>query len=116
RGAGAGARACERTHADIAVAPGGGHPAACGTALPAPPGILSSPEPGPPPAAAEDARRPGGVAFGGGRAAAGPGGVGRPALGRRVDAGVSRPGAGPGADSPHAHPADLSTGVSPAVG
>ena len=67
-------------------------------------------------AEAEDARSPGGLAGGGGRAPAGAGGVGRPALGRSLDAGVARPGPGPDAHGPAVSPADLSPGVSPAVG
>ena len=42
--------------------------------------------------------------------------IGRPALGRSLDAGVAQPAARPGAHGAHAHAADLPPGVPPAVG
>ena len=51
-----------------------------------------------------------------GGAPAGAGGVGRPALGRSLDAGVARPAPGPDAHGAAVHPADVSSGVSAALG
>src|SRR5712691_11583615 len=110
------ARHAGASAADVSLAPGGRCAALCRAALRAPAGALSCAAPDTPTAATEDAGSLGCLAAGGGGAAARLGSMGRPALGRPLDAGVPGPGARPGAHGADADPADVSPGVAPALG
>src|SRR5262249_47736423 len=110
------ARYARARAADVSLAPGGRCAALCRAALRTPAGALSCAAPDAPAAATKDPGSLGCLAAGGGRAAAYPGGMGRPALGGPFDAGVAELSARPGSYSADADAPDVSPGVAPALG
>ena len=100
----------------VSPGPGRGGAAAGGAALGAAArGTLCAAAPESAAPAAKDAGSLAGLAAGGSGAAAGAGGVGRPALGRSLDAGVPQPAHRPDSYGASAYAAHLSSGVSPTV-